>query len=317
ETLRAALQADRDRERALRASLGEAQGRASKAALGFTLVAGPTTPTGPLADVTPWLWLFGGPLAGAALVCLIACMRELVGLRVRTARELAWWGRGPVVGSTTWPSDAGALDALVEELEDHGVWALGSTLVVPATERERAVSAQLARCLHAAPWLGRAVTRPAALPAPTGERLLAAGAPGLAHEAGGAAIERVPTEGARGARAADALALSDAGADAEGIERPSACDWDGPLHGPILRRSTRLSDRVLVVAQSGARGRDVARARARLGRPDGVGWVLVGASERFVETDDRVGDVATFWAPDHVSLADAEARPGWAVVPRR
>ena len=63
------------------------------------------------------------PLAALLLFALWTCARELAGLRLRTASEVAYWGRGPVLWSTTWPrvrpdAAAGELADMTRELAD-------------------------------------------------------------------------------------------------------------------------------------------------------------------------------------------------------
>jgi hypothetical protein len=51
----------------------------------------------------------------------------------------------------------------------------------------------------------------------------------------------------------------------------------------------------MVVVSSGMSGLDLARVRTRLGREDGVGYVLVNVSDAYVDLEDRVGPVEAFW----------------------
>jgi hypothetical protein len=72
--------------------------------------------------------------------------------------------------------------------------------------------------------------------------------------------------------------------------------WDGPPHGPSLRRASRLADRVLVVVAAGTMSvTEVAQLRSRLGRSSGIGVLLVGLNPDFVKLPDRVGEVDRFW----------------------
>lgn len=74
-----------------------------------------------------------------------------------------------------------------------------------------------------------------------------------------------------------------------------ALAWNGPLSGPVLRRAARLSHRVLVVVSSGLSVVELAQIKTRLGRQDGVGYVLVNLSDAYVTASDRVGPVEEFW----------------------
>jgi hypothetical protein len=74
-----------------------------------------------------------------------------------------------------------------------------------------------------------------------------------------------------------------------------ALAWNGPLSGPVLRRAARLAHRVMVVVSSGMSVVDLARIHTRLGREDGVGYVLVNVGDAYVHLKDRVGPVEEFW----------------------
>jgi len=97
------------------------------------------------------------PIVAVLIVALVSIMRRLRSLKVEAPREVAWWGNGPVLGTSVWPRDPGALDAFVNELEDHGVYGAGRTLVVPATETERDIACSFAMRLAEAPWLAAAI----------------------------------------------------------------------------------------------------------------------------------------------------------------
>ena len=72
--------------------------------------------------------------------------------------------------------------------------------------------------------------------------------------------------------------------------------WDGPAHGPSLRRASRLADRVLVVVAAGTMSMtEISQLRSRLGRSNGIGLLLVGLNPEFVKLPDRVGEVERFW----------------------
>jgi len=74
-----------------------------------------------------------------------------------------------------------------------------------------------------------------------------------------------------------------------------ALAWNGPLSGPVLRRAARLAHRVMVVVSSGMSVVDLARIHTRLGREQGVGYVLVNVGDAYVDLKDRVGPVEEFW----------------------
>ena len=97
------------------------------------------------------------PFIVVFLFALVIIVRRLRDLTVEAPREVAWWGNGPVLGTSAWPRDTNALEAFVAELEDHGVRGSGRTLVVPASEAEREVACSFAMQLAEAPWLAAAI----------------------------------------------------------------------------------------------------------------------------------------------------------------
>jgi len=428
------------------------------------------------------------PLVTVLIVALVLIVRRLRGLTVEAPREVAWWGDGPVLGTSVWPRDPRALDAFVDELEDHGVYGAGRTLVVPATEAERDIACSFAMRLAEAPWLAAAIldvgaragadwqvplvtptpgarvpprrlssqatpsvsvgriiktsdskpsTRPTkegfvappesstpppsivtpppksdssspvssrpprkqtmiGLPASSGYGgfPISSAPPAAATEpstiAGGrsdAASEPEAFRSKRGARAtvrmlvpvqasaagaasrardsqveeeaflltrpvpvatdetpsrpgSAAYASSDSpgsgasnavmraavrllgnedeiaalrrsdppAALALGDVRGVALAWNGPLSGPLLRRAARLAHRVMVVVSSGVSVIDLARIKTRLGRNQGVGYVLVNVRDAYVDLPDRVGSVEDFWQdPSDAEGKDSKA----------
>lgn len=381
--------------------------------------------------------LFGVPLLFVLAVAVFVLLRALRTLRVLAPREVAWWGNGPVLGTTTWPRDSRALQGFVDEMEDQGVHGAGRTLVVPATETERDDACAFAIKLAEAPWLAAAIldvgyraepgivtpaprpsepalvtptpyARPRRLsadaspsvPAPVSVTrppnrplrkktvigLPAVGQSGAASESSKPAAPPQPSPSAprsapptgpqpfqrkRGAKATVRMiipagaAATDANPSQEAEEaflltRPApakgeteeprvgpavlvspeapptqtanpvmraavrllgegdedlteirrsapptrgartdvegvALAWNGPLSGPVLRRAARLAHRVIVVVSSGASVVELARVRTRLGRQEGVGYVLINVGDAYAEVEDRVGPVNEFW----------------------
>jgi hypothetical protein len=58
----------------------------------------------------------GIPVATVLVTFLSWLVWAFWGLRVHTAKELAYWGRGPVVATSTWPREPGGLSSLAAEL---------------------------------------------------------------------------------------------------------------------------------------------------------------------------------------------------------
>jgi hypothetical protein len=97
------------------------------------------------------------PVVAVLIFALVIIVRQLRGLTVVAPCEVAWWGNGPVLGTSVWPRDSNALEPFVAELEDHGVYGSGRTLVVPASETEREIACSFAVQLAEAPWLAAAI----------------------------------------------------------------------------------------------------------------------------------------------------------------
>jgi uncharacterized protein involved in exopolysaccharide biosynthesis len=94
------------------------------------------------------LFAMVAPIAAVILAAGFLIARALRGARVHTARELAWWGRGPVVASTTWPSEARAVRDLTVDLWAFAVQTHGTTLVVPMSAGERDMAEKVAAALN-------------------------------------------------------------------------------------------------------------------------------------------------------------------------
>lgn len=428
---------------------------------GFRVLSSPAVPEASTPSPLYVALLILLPLLTVTIFALVVITRQLRSLTLEAPREVAWWGNGPVLGTSVWPRDSTALDTFVDELEDHGIYGAGRTLVVPATDAEREIALSFAMRLAQAPWLAaaiidideRASSRPygASLvtPPPGGygrhltpppvappRRLSAQGMPSMppgrviqtpppqsstpgpspsrpprkktmvglpavqsshppstaAPSAGSPTTSDAPSSSSgpepfrrkRRARATvrmvvpvnESLGTSGAASSARDsapdeeaflLTRPvpiateqteprvgravhvatemppaSASDavmraavrllgngedditgprpsnppnsrvvgevtgvalaWNGPLSGPVLRRAARLAHRVMVVVSSGMSAVDLARIHTRLGRENGVGYVLVNVSDAYVDLKDRVGPVEEFWA----GLRDAD-----------
>src|SRR5262249_40519925 len=215
------------------------------------------------------------------VAAVLAIFLEFRGMRVRTASELSYWGGGPVVGSTRWPHDPAGVTALGEELDDFLPNSRGWMLVVASTDSERALANELARRLNDEWVPGDLVDFE--VYAPEMGRVLAETAEPATELASSTALSR------RGPMA-DALMYPGP------LRAPLADSWHGPLGVPALRRAARLADRVLVVVTSGSMSAlEIARIRTRIGRSEGVGFVLVGIDSDLDELPDRIGPVDAFW----------------------
>ncbi|MEM7135352.1 MAG: hypothetical protein AAF500_02175 [Myxococcota bacterium] len=478
---------------------------------GFRVLSAPSVPEEATRSAKTLMILALIPVLVTLILAIVLLVRSLRTLALESPRELAWWGRGPVLGTSTWPRIPEALETFVDELEDYGVHGAGRTLVVPASEAERDIACAFAMRLSEAPWLAAAVldveepgrpgpgaplvTPPASVHAPrisspdqpqarrlssprvsdpastsgkpvtrrpparptiqgfappdpdaeppveehpestsktdasAGSKWSSAPPPttstplppkvgsrpsssrpprkptimGLPAVKGGHAVPTSagaapegrprpravrgvaratvrmvvqpsaandsskgaatdlseaasppqvgedaqaflltrpvaakpssdhPTEptqaGPQDAPASEAVMraamrlLGDSDDDTQALRRsqpPStstqsttavALAWNGPLGGPVLRRAARLAHRVLVVVSSGMNVIELTRVTKRLGRSDGVGYVLVNLAAEYVDQEDRVGEVEAFWTrPSGVDAPSSGAR---------
>jgi uncharacterized protein involved in exopolysaccharide biosynthesis len=124
---------------------------------GFRLLSAPMLPEESKRSTLHVLLLVMLPILTVLILALVFIVRQLRSLTVEAPREVAWWGNGPVLGTSVWPRDPEALGSFVDELEDHGVYGAGRTLVVPATEAEREIACSFAMRLAEAPWLAAAI----------------------------------------------------------------------------------------------------------------------------------------------------------------
>jgi len=226
------------------------------------------------------------PIAAMVLTVLGLVGYSLRGLRIHTAREAGYWANTPVIASSTWPRDPETLTALVDELSDHVPTAKGTTLVVGARPNEVPMAREIAYWLgNVTGWTQKALVGEASI-AIEPDRMIAGGG-------GGSDSVIIGRGGMIGG--GSALARTDQ-VDREPHQVMVAQAWDGPTHGPSLRRAARLADRVLVVVASGTLSAPaIMQLQTRLGRDSGVGLLIVGLDPAFVKLPDRVGPVDSFW----------------------
>lgn len=257
------------------------------------------------------------PLALALLVAGVISLRELRGFRVATPAEIAYWGNGPVVGTTSWPANPDLLAEFVAELDDHLPRSSGRTLIVPALDGDRGLVAELACQLSegwhpivvdgdeaASIWEDEeadAIVDSVVADAVAVEQVEVVGAVDeRRQEADSVDAEEGPPSGAPAAQSVTALAMRPPDTIVElgafGTSSFEAKGWVGPKRGPRLRRAARLADRVVVLVRSRSLSAFELKKRVtQLGRNSGVGFVVVGADETVSDLPDRVGDVKKFW----------------------
>ena len=248
---------------------------------------------------------------GLLLVVLLALLgRELRGFRVRTAKELAFWGRGPVIGSSTWPRDPQAIDELIADMDDFIPDASGQMLAIGANENFNELAATFAARLNSDWYDTTLIGAPLfeeddprlSLP-PGDDDLPGAGSmpspkdtvrnlpPHMVEKA--AALALAPKGGIDKAHHAHAHHLL----DTESPMQMRVEAWEGRDHGPALRRAARLADRVCVIVPAGQLSfLEVQQITTRLGRRNGVGFILADVAPPYASLIDRVGPVDRFWA---------------------
>jgi uncharacterized protein involved in exopolysaccharide biosynthesis len=240
------------------------------------------------------------PVVFAAFVLVIGLLslglvlwREFGGLRVQTPAEVAFWGGGPVLATTPWPNDPLGLDELVAGLDDLAPEARGTLLILAGTPSDAPLARDLARRMNedwfvegptaAAPGVSASfVEKPTPLTTPP--------PPSGPYPVGGA-----PKQAAAPARPSTALALR----PVQLVRREQRIRleaWDGPFEGQALRRAARLADRVIVLARSdGISALALSRTHRRIGRKEGVGYIVVALPGELATLPDRVGKVVEFW----------------------
>jgi uncharacterized protein involved in exopolysaccharide biosynthesis len=312
------------------ADLARARDGARDVSPGFRVVAAPLMPEAPERSYRKPAAI-AIPIAVLLLVLLVILAVELRGLRVKTANELAYWGRAPVVASTTWPSQTRELAAIVDELAEEAAKAGGCTLVISADDIDRHSAEDIADHLRVAVTVksgGEAVDTtfydpggsPLVTEAPDhGRGLLTSGAPGsdIVIDEDGKMVEDDPRAETGKRRQVPSLARSEhksisrrRGRRVERVqvskdqiyleseEKPvEIVTADADTGDAFVRRGARAADRVLVIVRSGALSvTKASELRSLVGRQDdGVGFLLVGVPDWLAVLADQAGPVASFW----------------------
>jgi uncharacterized protein involved in exopolysaccharide biosynthesis len=231
---------------------------------------------------------------GVAL--LVVLRREFRGLRVETPAEVAFWGNGPVLGATDWPGDPRGLDELVAGLDDLAPDAAGTLLIVGNSPDDSRCAVELAARIND-DWLPNDVAPPRT-PPPTRRGPLQTAPPVRPSSAPPSGPYPISGEGAR-STALIRLPSVPTPEPTRLVHRPHHLHleaWEGPHEGQALRRAARLADRVVVLVRSGAISALKLQAVGnRLGRKEGVGYIVIGLPEELRTLPDRIGDVAAFW----------------------
>jgi len=265
----------------------------------FTIIAQAAPPDAPESNKLGLLVLGGFPLLGLLFTFAGLLAIELRGFKVQTPSEVAFWGDGPVIGATSWPSNAQGLEQLVADLDDRLPNATGKILVVPSREEESELVEEFAGMLNE-DWYSPGLVDLTSSAPPVDLAADGTGAfPALAAGSGGGGGAIVPFSSA--APSASPYPGSAAIVDTTGsfqTQQPSAgtTAWTGAPTGQALRRAARLADRVLVLVTAGQTTfSEVAASPTRLGRKEGVGYLLVDVAPDYQGLADRVGKIDEFW----------------------
>ncbi|MBW2546015.1 MAG: hypothetical protein JRE82_02045 [Deltaproteobacteria bacterium] len=231
-------------------------------------------------------------MMAVVLALFVVLRREFRGLWVNTPVEVAFWGNGPVLGTTSWPNDPLGLDELIGGLDDCVPYAKGNLLIIGGSPNESRMADELADRLRG-DWFPTdehtAAPRPAKS-SPKERAPLQTPPPSGPYPVGGSASGSVALARLPSTRADEAIRLAGPGTQIR-LEA-----WDGPHEGHALRRAARIADRIVVLVRSGAVSAiQLHGIQNRVGRKQGIGYIVVGLPSEFGTLPDRVGDVAGFW----------------------
>jgi hypothetical protein len=246
-------------------ALARARAQSTGESADWRVLTPPSKPTRP-ERATQGLIAVAMPLTGMLVALLALLLRPLLGGRVYTAREAAYWGRLPVLASTAWPRTREMFFPLVDELGQQAIGAPGCTLVVGASAAETKLAEELAS------WLDEGLI-------------------GTKRKPDGS-----PIGGSGPIKPAERVVAVERKEHAGGIYTTGVHAWLGDVDGPALRRAARVVDRVIVLISSGALTfSGVAELRTRLGRSSGVALVVLGLNPTLLKLPDQSGEVGRFW----------------------
>lgn len=259
----------------------EAEDQVQDVPTGFRVVNPAAPPENAVPTKRKLMVAAGVPAVSLLLLLLVLLGRGLKGLKLQTPAEVAWWGKGPVVGTSTWPEDPNGLFDLLADMDDMTESAQGTLLVVGASERERKLARRLAFEMGQ-DWGETTLLENTALPA------LPSGMPPDMPGPQGVALDLTMPE--------SPIPVGVEAATPPAHEGLTAVTWSDATGSNSLRRAARRADGVLVVVASDmVKASELAKLRKSLGRDDGVAFLLVGVSEEVAKLSDRTGPVEEFW----------------------
>ena len=260
---------------------------------GFSVLDPGSAPELPTANKKKPLIFAAISFIGLFIGLVVVFWREFAGLRVQTPAEIAFWGSGPVLAATPWPVDPLGLDELVAGLDDLAPDANGTLLILAASPEDAPLARDFARRVNE-DWFvdGPMAAAPAgrvSVPRPQ-TPLTTPPPPSGPYPIGGSA-----RQSAAPAQPSTALALRPVKL-VRRDQRIRLEAWDGPFEGQSLRRAARLADRVIVLVRSnGTTALALHGVHRRIGRQDGIGFVVLALPQELESLPDRVGNVVGFW----------------------
>jgi uncharacterized protein involved in exopolysaccharide biosynthesis len=270
---------------------------------GFRSVSNAIPPENAVPSKKKKIIALGVPLVFGLLALLVVVARDLNGLRLIAPPEIAWWGEGPVVATSSWPRNGEAFDDLLADLEELMRDKRGELLLVGATEIERQLAETLTMVIRQT-WRGvvqdehEAVMSPArsaqgGATSSLGSTSSSAGEPER-HVIGnvlpmGRRTRNSPPGGFAAVQADDT-----GGIRISHALRVSTCTWDGQRGVAALRRAARRSDGVMVLVGAGIKASELRRVRRELALDGGVAFVLLAVSDAVARQNDRAGHVGDF-----------------------
>ncbi|MGB5704951.1 MAG: hypothetical protein WBM48_19165, partial [Polyangiales bacterium] len=237
--------------------------------------------------------VFAGIVLVIGLLALaLVLWREFRGLRVQTPAEVAFWGSGPVLAATQWPTDPMGLDELIAGLDDVAPEAKGTLLILGGTPDDAPMTRDLARRMNE-DWFIDGPTTPG--PGVSASARRPPGPLTTPPPSGPYPVGRPSVASAAPAQPSTALALR----SVQLVRREQRLQleaWEGPFEGQALRRAARLADRVIVLVRSnGMAALALNSIQRRIGREGGIGYIVLALPDDLGTLPDRVGDVRGFW----------------------
>lgn len=270
---------------------------------GFRTVSNAIPPENAVPSKKKKLIALGVPLVFGLLALLVVVARDLNGLRLIAPPEIAWWGEGPVVATSSWPRNSEAFEDLLADLEELMRDKRGELLLVGATEVERQLAETLTLVIRQT-WRGVVQEEHETVMSPV--RGLQASASSVSSTTGSHpgeperhVIGNVLPMGRRSRNSPPTGFAAVQADDTGGIRvshalRVSTCTWDGQRGVAGLRRAARRSNGVLVLVGAGIKASELRRVRRELALDGGVAFALLAVSDAVARQNDRAGSVDDF-----------------------